>query len=38
MKISGLNGYVHNFSVDYDTMAVDILDIHNFLMNRKNVI
>ena len=27
-----LNGYVYDFSVDYDATAVDdILDIHNYL-------
>ena len=27
------NGYVYDFSVDYDAIAVDdILDIHNYLM------
>ena len=30
MKKIGLNGYVYDFSVDYDAIAVDdILDIHN---------
>ena len=29
MKDTGLNGYVYDFSVDYDAIAVDdILDIH----------
>ena len=33
MKKTGLNGYVHDFSVDYDAIAVDgILDIHKYLM------
>ena len=33
MKITGLNGYVYNFSVYYDAIAVDdILDIHKYLM------
>ena len=32
MKKTGLNGYVYDFSVDYDAIAVDdILDIHNYL-------
>ena len=32
-KKTGLNGYVYDFSVDYDAIAVDdILDIHNYLM------
>ena len=33
MKKTGLNGYVHDFSVDYDAIAVDdILNIHKYLM------
>ena len=28
MKKTGLNRYVYNFSVDYDAIAVDILDMH----------
>ena len=35
MKKTGLNGYVDEFSVDYDAIAVDdILDIHKYLMKR----
>ena len=35
MKKTGLNWYVHDFSVDYDAIAVDdILDIHNYLMKK----
>ena len=31
-----MNGYVYDFSVDYDEIAVDdILDIHNYLMKKK---
>ena len=31
MKKTGFNGYVYDFSVDYDAIAVDdILDIHKF--------
>ena len=34
-KKTGLNGYVYDFSVDYDAIAVDdILDIHKYLMER----
>ena len=34
-KKTGLNGYVYDFSVDYDAIAVDdILDIHNYLMKK----
>ena len=33
MKKTGLNGYVYDFSVNYDAIAVDdILDIHKYLM------
>ena len=33
MKKNGFNGYVYDFSVDYDTVAVDgILDIHKYLI------
>ena len=33
MKEAGLNGYVYDFSVDYDAIAVsDILYIHKYLM------
>ena len=34
-KKTGLNGYVYDFSVDYDAIAVDdILDIHKYLMRK----
>ena len=33
MKRSGLHGYVYDFSVDYEAVAVDnIVDIHKYLM------
>ena len=33
MKKTGLNGYVYDFSVDDDAIAVDdILETHNYLM------
>ena len=36
MKRTGLNGYVYDFSVDYDTVSVDdIKDIHKYLMKKK---
>ena len=36
VKKTGLNGYVYDFSVDYDATDVDdILDIHKYLM--KNI-
>ena len=35
----GFNGYVDEFSVDYDAIAVDnILDIHKYLMKKNNMI
>ena len=38
MKKTGFNGYIFDFSVDYDEIDVDaILDIHKYLM-RKNYI
>ena len=31
MKKTGLNGYVYDFSVDYDAITADnILDIHKY--------
>ena len=39
MKKTGLNGYVYDFSVDYDTIAVDdILDIHKYLMKKNGIV
>ena len=39
MKITGLNGYVYHFSVDYDAITVDdILDIHKCIMEKNNII
>ena len=42
MKKTGLNGYVFDFSVDYDAIATDVLDIvilwyfrHSQLFNEK---
>ena len=38
MKNTGLNGYVYDFNVNYDAIAVDdILDIHKHIM-KKHVI
>ena len=35
MKKTGFNGYVYDFSVDYDATDVDdIVDIHNYLMKK----
>ena len=39
MKRTGFNDYVYNFSVDYGAIAVnDILEIHKYLMKKKNMI
>ena len=39
MKKTGFNGYVYDFSVDYDAIAVDdILDIHNYLMKKNEIV
>ena len=38
-KKTGLNGYVYDFSIDYDAIAVnDILDIHNYLMKKNDTV
>ena len=38
MKKKGFNGYVYDFSVDCDAIAVDdILDIHKYLMKKNNI-
>ena len=38
-KPTGLNGYVYDFSVDYNAIAVyDILDIHKYLMKNNNLV
>ena len=39
MKKTGFNGYVYDFSVDYDAIAVDdIKDIHRYLMKKNNIV
>ena len=39
MKDTGLNGYVYDFSVDYDTTAVDdIKDILKYLTKKNNIV
>ena len=39
MKKTGLNGYIYDFSIDYDVIAVDdILDIHNYLMKKNDIV
>ena len=38
MKQTGFPGYVYDFSVDYDAIAVaDILDIHKYFMRKNNM-
>ena len=38
-KKTGFNGYVWDFSVDYDTTDVDdIKNIHNYLMNKNDTV
>ena len=39
MKKTTLNGYIHDFSPDYDAIAIDdILDIHKYLTKKNNMI
>ena len=39
MKKAELNRYVYDFSVDYDAIVVDdILDIHNYLMKKNDIV
>ena len=39
MKKTEFNGYVYDFSVDYDAIAVDdILDIHDYLMKKNDIV
>ena len=39
MKKTGFNGYIYDFSVDYDAISVsDILDIHKYLMKKNEII
>ena len=39
MKDTGLNGYVYDFSVDYDATSVDdIKDIDKYLMKKNNIV
>ena len=39
MKRTGFNGYVYDFSVDYDAASVDdIKDIHKYFMKKNNII
>ena len=39
MKRTEFTGYIYDFSVDYDAIAVDdIKDIHKYLMNKNNIV
>ena len=39
MKRTGINGFVYDFSIDYDPIAVDdIKDIHKCLMKKNNIV
>ena len=39
MKKTGFDGYIYDFSVDYDATDVDdILDIHKYLMKKNNMV
>ena len=39
MKKTGFNGYIYDFSVDYDATDVDgISSIHNYLMTKNNIV
>ena len=39
MKETRLNGYVYDFSLDYDAVAVsDILEIHKYLMKKNEIV
>ena len=38
MKKTGFNGYVYDFSVDYDATDVDIVDIHKYLMKKNDIV
>ena len=38
LKKTGLNGYIYDFTVDYDAIAVeDILNIHKYLMEKNYI-
>ena len=39
MNKTGFNGYVYDFSVDYDATDVDdIVDIHQYLMKKNDIV
>ena len=38
-KKRGFNGYIYDFSIDYNAIAVsDILDIHKYLMKKNKIV
>ena len=39
MKNTGFNGYIYDFSTDYNAIGVsDILDIHKYLMKKNGIV
>ena len=39
MKKTGFNGYIHDFSIDYDSIAADyIKDIHKYLIRKNGIV
>ena len=39
MDNTGLNKYVYDFSAESDAIAIDdILDLHKYLMKKKNIV
>ena len=39
MKKTGFNGYVYDFSIDYNATDVDdVSDIHKYLMKKNNIV
>ena len=39
IKMTGLNRYAYDFSVDYNTTAVaDMLDIHKYLIKKNGIV
>ena len=39
MKETGFNGYIYDFTVDYDAIVVDdVLDIHTYLKEKNNIV
>ena len=39
MKETGFNGYIYDFSTDYNAInKSDLLDIHKYLMEKSNIV